>query len=266
MYASDGLLNYSTKEVFNSYWDYLFIDTRSLEDYNSSHLGPSICIHSISDDIWTQLLNAAPERKEKVIFISNEENKGANTNIMKYFVNNKEQFCKSLRCKQLPTMYECDNYEEIQKQWPFLCTPLYDYTIVYPSCIDNNLFLSSYSCAESNLVMEHLNIKAIVNCTNDLLNAFDGKGIEYYRVPIDDSLNDTIVPYVNNVIEFIESNIHSPILVHCQRGQSRSSSIVIAYLMKKYSWNYQTAYSFVRESRPISPNTAFVSQLKQLNF
>ena len=266
MYSYCRLLHYSTKEVFNSYWDYLCIDVRSLEDFNSSHLGPAICIHSISDDIWTQLLNAAPERKEKVIFISNEENKERVETIMKYFIDNTEMFCKSLRCKQLQAMYNCDNYEEIQKEWPFLCTPLYDYTIVYPSCIDKNLFLSSYSCAESSIVMEQLKIKCIVNCTNDLANVFDGKGIQYYRVPIDDSLNDTILPYVNDAIDFIDTNIHSPLLIHCQRGQSRSSSIVIAYLMKKYSWNYQTAYSFVRQSRPVSPNTSFISQLNQLNF
>lgn len=51
-------------------------------------------------------------------------------------------------------------------------------------------------------------------------------------------------------------------LVHCQAGISRSPTIVIAYLMKKFNLKLDDAYSQVRSKRPIiSPNLVFYSQL-----
>jgi dual specificity MAP kinase phosphatase len=57
---------------------------------------------------------------------------------------------------------------------------------------------------------------------------------------------------------------NSKVLVHCQAGVSRSPTIVIAYIMKKYSLNLNEAYSKVREMRPIiAPNLIFMSQLME---
>ena len=45
--------------------------------------------------------------------------------------------------------------------------------------------------------------------------------------------------YFDHCIEFIDYNIKKGnVLVHCMMGISRSSTIVIAYLMKTYSWSY----------------------------
>ena len=52
-------------------------------------------------------------------------------------------------------------------------------------------------------------------------------------------------------------------LVHCAYGISRSSTLVIAYLMKKLRIGYSEAYSFVRRKRPMaSPNRGFQEQLR----
>jgi hypothetical protein len=53
------------------------------------------------------------------------------------------------------------------------------------------------------------------------------------------------------------------ILIHCVMGVSRSASIVIAYLMKKYEVPFDAALKFVRSRRPIvKPNDGFIKQLK----
>lgn len=55
----------------------------------------------------------------------------------------------------------------------------------------------------------------------------------------------------------------SKVLVHCKMGVSRSASVVIAYAMKAYSWDFNTALKHVKEKRScIKPNMSFLSQLE----
>jgi len=52
-------------------------------------------------------------------------------------------------------------------------------------------------------------------------------------------------------------------LVHCAAGISRSSTIVIAYLMQAMQFSLTEAFKYVREKRPIiSPNDGFSRQLQ----
>jgi protein-tyrosine phosphatase len=52
------------------------------------------------------------------------------------------------------------------------------------------------------------------------------------------------------------------ILIHCQAGISRSSSILIAYIMRKYRVPFLTAYNHVKTYRSIiEPNAGFRNQL-----
>ena len=61
------------------------------------------------------------------------------------------------------------------------------------------------------------------------------------------------------------------VLVHCAAGISRviitimqSSTLVIAYLMRKKVWSFREAIAFVRKSRPnVLPNLGFERQLKE---
>lgn len=55
----------------------------------------------------------------------------------------------------------------------------------------------------------------------------------------------------------------SKVLVHCKMGISRSASVVIAYAMKAYDWDFGQAIKHVKEKRScIKPNKSFVSQLE----
>jgi protein-tyrosine phosphatase len=45
---------------------------------------------------------------------------------------------------------------------------------------------------------------------------------------------------------------------------TQSSTLVLAYLMKKHNWSFKDAITFVRKSRPVvCPNLGFERQLKE---
>ncbi len=49
--------------------------------------------------------------------------------------------------------------------------------------------------------------------------------------------------------------------MHCKAGMSRSVSVVLAYLMRKYGWSLERAVQEVSPHRCIHPNPGFVRQL-----
>lgn len=58
-------------------------------------------------------------------------------------------------------------------------------------------------------------------------------------------------------------NSRQNILVHCMAGVSRSASMIIYYLMRKYNMSFEDAYKLVKSKRTIvNPNKSFQAQLK----
>jgi protein-tyrosine phosphatase len=62
----------------------------------------------------------------------------------------------------------------------------------------------------------------------------------------------------------MHSNNKNKLLVHWAMGKSRSATIVIMYIMKKFQLSYKQTYELVKERRhKIDINTGFVEQLKE---
>lgn len=66
-------------------------------------------------------------------------------------------------------------------------------------------------------------------------------------IHIADMARENILEHFEECIGFIEDALKDPeatngVLIHCFYGVSRSATIVIAYLMKKYSISYQRAF------------------------
>lgn len=76
--------------------------------------------------------------------------------------------------------------------------------------------------------------------------------------------NDQTIYLIFQYLFLVDSAVSSGgnVLVHCLGGISRSSTIIIAYLMLKLGYNLNDAYDYVKSKKSnIAPNFNFMGQL-----
>ena len=131
----------------------------------------------------------------------------------------------------------------------------------FKEIIPNKLYLGNNESAKNLEILQKHHITSILICGYFLSEFFPGQFI-YKTLEIQDNEYEIIINSLIKGIEFIESN--KTILVHCREGISRSSTIVIGYIMYKEKKSYNEAENFVREKKDdIKPNENFVKQLKE---
>ncbi|OMJ74132.1 hypothetical protein SteCoe_27021 [Stentor coeruleus] len=126
------------------------------------------------------------------------------------------------------------------------------------------LFISDSPCASNMNFLLDKNISHILICARELKPKFP-KDFNYCKLDILDTKRYNLKPHFDEAIRFIQSALNSRenVLVHCNLGISRSSSIVIAYLMDKCDMSYCKAFRHLSKLHPIAnPNQGFVNQLK----
>jgi protein-tyrosine phosphatase len=75
--------------------------------------------------------------------------------------------------------------------------------------------------------------------------------------------NDTLFRVIDTIDSYLSHN--QRVVVNCFAGISRSTSIVLAYIMYKYKLTLLESLQFVRSKRSIvNPNPGFLQQLKNL--
>ena len=132
--------------------------------------------------------------------------------------------------------------------------------------IPGTLWLSSGVHAIGPQIKE-LGITHIVNATNRCIpNAFEKEGVVYLNVDIDDEESTSISPHFKEVHAFLEKaemTKKSRCLVHCMVGISRSSTLVIAYLMLRnpHLSLRESFYQVKRARDVVAPNPAFAREL-----
>ena len=88
------------------------------------------------------------------------------------------------------------------------------------------------------------------------MNYFEGRGVVYLTFQWLDLENQIIFDVKDTttkaIFDFIENAIkkYESVLVHSVRGQSRSSSVLAAYFMRKYRWSMLKTLEFLNSRRP----------------
>ena len=143
-----------------------------------------------------------------------------------------------------------------------------------PAEIITGLYLGDRRDAKDRAALRRLNVQSIVNCTPPKSEdpaagcpSFFERELRYLRVPIYDSPAEDAAEHFDAVLDFISSRLHhGGVLVHCNRGVSRSATFVVAHLMKARALDPAAALELVRAVRPqAEPNAAFLKQLDVLH-
>ena len=152
--------------------------------------------------------------------------------------------------------------------------------------IEDFLYLGNAAVARSWTWLEKEGINGVVNITMDIECAFEGKGIDYMTIRIEDEESEkeslelqleaavnfigrqtTILNYFSIKLTFyFEANkrkLKQKVLVHCVAGISRSATVVLAFLIKHENCTLQEAHDMVIDKRPIKPNKGFWQLLQK---
>ena len=128
--------------------------------------------------------------------------------------------------------------------------------------IIDNIYLGDSAAGGDEEYLKSYNITAVVNCAVDFVSYFED--IKYIELNLIDEPYQSLFPKIEVAYKFIKLNSQNNILVHCILGKSRSTSVVIYYLMNEKKWDYDTCYEYIRERRPIvEPIEGFQQQLRE---
>ncbi|KAI6184247.1 Dual specificity phosphatase domain containing protein [Aphelenchoides bicaudatus] len=130
-------------------------------------------------------------------------------------------------------------------------------------CCDG-VYLSSQDVVNDFQLLKSNGITHIVNAGVGIANVFP-KNFVYLNVNLLDLPDTDIRSHFDTVFDFIHNAIEKKgrVLIHCNAGVSRSSTLAIAYIMKFQNLRFQDAFDQVKAARPlIHPNDGFLKQLK----
>jgi len=89
--------------------------------------------------------------------------------------------------------------------------------------------------------------------------------ITYKRISVYDAPSSDLLHHADDIVRFISTSLHhGSILVHCQRGVSRSATAIMFYLMRKERMCLGDALDACRRIRPcVNPIPGFMDQLRK---
>lgn len=157
--------------------------------------------------------------------------------------------------EQVPRVYPETSY---YKNW-------FDVLSEPDHIIDNIWVGSAFNAADDKWLMAN-NIKVVINVTKCIGNYFPSY-FTYYQYPVEDLNGESISNYFNNFYRTVvmHRDRGERMLVHCYAGRSRSASLVLYYILKRYGMTMNEALVYLAEKRPqININMSFIRDIEDL--
>ncbi|XP_071696299.1 protein-tyrosine-phosphatase MKP1-like [Rutidosis leptorrhynchoides] len=134
------------------------------------------------------------------------------------------------------------------------------------SRIIEHVFLGSDAVAKNRHVLRQNGITHVLNCVGFVCPEYFKNDLVYKTLWLQDSPSEDITSILYDVFDYFEDvrEQNGRVFVHCCQGVSRSTSLVIAYLMWREGQSFETAFQQVKAARGVTnPNMGFASQLLQ---
>ena len=129
------------------------------------------------------------------------------------------------------------------------------YGVSQVSEITSNVYLTSvYGATKENIIKRGVSL--LVNAAQELPKQ-DIAGVESIKLFLDDTPSAVINVYFDRIADKMHEHASrgGRSLVHCVLGVSRSTSLVLAYLMKYKNMTLKSAFDYVSSRRPcVRPN------------
>ncbi|XP_067876111.1 dual specificity protein phosphatase 8-like [Heterodontus francisci] len=258
----------------------LIIDCRPLVDYHILHVlnAASVCTSKImaERESLTEPLKPSPtvmikglEAKELVLYDQEAKDPPASDIIAILLQKLEKQFNNVYFLKGgfvefsscFPSLCEGKSHSSLPNSISQPCLSTCD---MGPTQILPYFYLGSQNDVLNKEVMVQNGISHILNVSSNCPKPAFIPDSHFLRIPVNDSYCDSLLPWLNKSVEFIDTvrSMKCRVLVHCLAGISRSAAIAIAYIMRTMDFSLDDAYRFVKDRRPsISPNFNFLGQL-----
>ncbi|TPP55849.1 Dual specificity protein phosphatase 12 [Fasciola gigantica] len=126
-----------------------------------------------------------------------------------------------------------------------------------------NLWLGAYPSIEDVPHLLRSGIRSVLTVDFVPLPEADFKCFQCKFIELRDEPSQDVLDILEESLDFIDQALHNgAVLIHCTMGMSRSATITIAYVMRKFHISYDNALDLVMKRRTVYPNIGFVNQLK----
>lgn len=204
------------------------------------------------------VLGKKEKTQTKDVIVNNNENSDINTdnkeNSNTNENNEKKNITGKLQIEKMIKLFKAINSLSIMKSDD------------KPVEILDNIFIGSFAAAQNKDELKNNNITHILNAASIVKNFYPEEFVYLKLENLLDSPESDIKQYFHKCIDFIKDCISKggKVLVHCHAGISRSSTLIISYMIKEKDFTFEDALVFCKNKRDkINPNTGFQKQLKE---
>ncbi|KAH7331304.1 hypothetical protein KP509_20G025500 [Ceratopteris richardii] len=129
-----------------------------------------------------------------------------------------------------------------------------------------HIYLGSDAIARDLDILQENRITHVLNCVGFVCPEYFKQDLEYKTLWLQDNPCEDLISLLYDVFDYFEEvrEQGGRVFVHCCQGVSRSTSLVIAYIMWREHKSFEEAFQDVKAARGVAnPNMGFACQLLQ---